>query len=207
MFASELTALFAAIVHLTPVLGGWIADQYLNRYRTIGTFLVVYILGLTMVALAAWPQTNSLPLALLGLLGFVAVGAGGIKANVVTFGADQFNTHDPAELKQQERFFGYFYMTINIGAIFSFGFLSNLSFNPEFFSGGLISEEYGYFATYVIPLVFLLIASEYQASTDRNTWNLTSVVFRLYLLYRNKQISHQPCIRIRIHRIHRRIRA
>lgn len=53
--------------------------------------------------------------ALFGLF-FIAIGAGGIKPCVISFGADQFET-DQVEAK--ERYFKMFYMMINLGALIS----------------------------------------------------------------------------------------
>lgn len=47
----------------------------------------------------------------------VAVGTGGIKPNVSTFGADQFDDKDPRDAKGKESFFNWFYLSINIGAL------------------------------------------------------------------------------------------
>ena len=95
---------------------------------------------------------------MVGLMVFVALGAGGIKANVVTMGGDQFRADDPEELRQRTQFFSYFYMAVNTGSFIANGYLVNLAFNPEVFSGGLVPFNYGYFCSYAIPLGFLTLA-------------------------------------------------
>ena len=55
------------VCYVTPLLGGYIADTYLGRYYTILVFISIYLLGL------------------------VSLGTGGIKPNVSTLGADQFD--------------------------------------------------------------------------------------------------------------------
>lgn len=47
----------------------------------------------------------------------VALGTGGIKPCVATFGADQFNEDDPAEKEYIPRFYNWFYAFISIGSI------------------------------------------------------------------------------------------
>jgi solute carrier family 15 (peptide/histidine transporter), member 3/4 len=47
----------------------------------------------------------------------IALGTGGIKPCVSSFGADQFDEHDPAEKKSKSSFFNWFYFSINIGAL------------------------------------------------------------------------------------------
>ena len=44
-------------------------------------------------------------------------GAGGIKPNVVTFGADQFDEGSPAEVALKESFFRWFYFAANVGTL------------------------------------------------------------------------------------------
>ena len=115
-FATCLTSLFSSLNYVTPLLGAWVADGFCGRYRTIGLFGVVYICGLALCIIGAHPAVKSSWIFLIGLFIGVAVGAGGIKPNVVVFGADQFDVRIPAQVKQKEQFFGFFYWCINIGA-------------------------------------------------------------------------------------------
>jgi solute carrier family 15 (peptide/histidine transporter), member 3/4 len=47
----------------------------------------------------------------------IALGTGGIKPCVSSFGADQFDENDEAEKKSKSSFFNWFYFSINIGAL------------------------------------------------------------------------------------------
>lgn len=47
----------------------------------------------------------------------IALGTGGIKPCVSSFGADQFDESDPVEKKSKTSFFNWFYFSINIGAL------------------------------------------------------------------------------------------
>ncbi|KAJ7541993.1 hypothetical protein O6H91_10G084700 [Diphasiastrum complanatum] len=49
----------------------------------------------------------------------VALGTGGIKPCVSSFGADQFDDEDPVERKKKTSFFNWFYFSINVGALIS----------------------------------------------------------------------------------------
>lgn len=156
--ASQYTSLFNALVYFTPLFGGYVADELIGRFKTILVFVVLYILGLAMVTAASYPSILSEPLTLVGLLIFVALGTGGVKANVVTLGGDQFSDNDPEQVRQRVSFFNYFYWAINIGALLANTYLNNLSFNPEVFSGGTISYDMGYFVSYAIPLGIMCVA-------------------------------------------------
>lgn len=49
----------------------------------------------------------------------IAFGNGGIKPNVSTLGADQFDDSDPNERKHMSNFFNWFYFIISIGSLLS----------------------------------------------------------------------------------------
>jgi len=70
-------------------------------------------------------------------------------------GAEQFDTSKPSEAAQQQSYFNYFYWSINIGASFSFGYLAWLATHG---APPLISENYGFFASFFIPSCFMAIA-------------------------------------------------
>eukprot|EP00441_Pelagodinium_beii_P025945 CAMPEP_0197677352 /NCGR_PEP_ID=MMETSP1338-20131121/88260_1 /TAXON_ID=43686 ORGANISM="Pelagodinium beii, Strain RCC1491" /NCGR_SAMPLE_ID=MMETSP1338 /ASSEMBLY_ACC=CAM_ASM_000754 /LENGTH=554 /DNA_ID=CAMNT_0043258167 /DNA_START=138 /DNA_END=1802 /DNA_ORIENTATION=- len=117
--------------YLSCLLGGYLADNRIGRYRTILYFATAYIFGVALVTTSAVPEVMSssagLPVYLLGSFVFVALGTGAIKPNVMNFGADQYDTEDADEAVQQKAFFSYFYLTINIGVVFAMGFTVNLA--------------------------------------------------------------------------------
>ena len=87
VYASQMASLFSALCSFMPIIGGWIADEYLNRYRTILLSDLVYIAGVAMVTAAAWPsflrehQQAAQTVTLLGLLLFVTVGTASSRAH------------------------------------------------------------------------------------------------------------------------------
>ena len=79
--------------YLTPIFGAVIADQYLGRLSTIMYSCMVYMVGLTLLALSSLFVTSVYPIAVGGLalaMVFVGVGTGGIKANVGSLLAEQY---------------------------------------------------------------------------------------------------------------------
>ncbi|KAL2621052.1 hypothetical protein R1flu_001257 [Riccia fluitans] len=122
--------------YITPLIGGFVADAFLGRYWTIAVFSSIYLIGMVLLTLsAALPslKPNSCPsdsdacvpassaqLAVFYLsLYLVALGTGGIKPCVSSFGADQFDdTHDK-ERARKTSFFNWFYFSINVGALIS----------------------------------------------------------------------------------------
>ena len=49
----------------------------------------------------------------------IALGNGGYQPNIATFGADQFDEEDPIEGYSKIAFFSYFYLSLNLGSLFS----------------------------------------------------------------------------------------
>ncbi|GAB4833957.1 hypothetical protein Ancab_032204 [Ancistrocladus abbreviatus] len=117
--------------YVTPLIGAFLADAYLGRYWTIATFSIVYALGMTLLTLSASvkglkppcdeqnvcnPTGLQTAVFFIGLY-LIALGTGGIKPCVSSFGADQFDDADEDERKSKSSFFNWFYFSINIGAL------------------------------------------------------------------------------------------
>ena len=109
--ASAMNSVFNTLVYLTPMIGGYVADAHLGRYTTIALFGSFYLAGTALMAAASFPGHEDKPLFMLSFFGLVALGAGGIKSNVVTMGGDQFNLDCPEESEQKDTYFVYFYCT------------------------------------------------------------------------------------------------
>lgn len=108
--ATSVYHLFAAGSYLLPLLGSFISDRYLGKYRTIMILSIVYCLGHLLLAL--WENRDGLYWG----LSLIAIGAGGIKPCVSAHVGDQFNEENQDLL---ERIFSIFYFVINFGAFFS----------------------------------------------------------------------------------------
>lgn len=98
---------FIMATYLTPLVGGWIADRFLGRYRTILWISFAYVLGHAVLA------TFESRAGLLAGLALVAAGAGGIKPCVSAFVGDQFQGEQRTLL---QRIYGWFYWVINLGS-------------------------------------------------------------------------------------------
>lgn len=134
--------------YVTPLLGGYIADTYLGRYYTILVFISIYLLGLVLVVLGSIPGHVS-PAVFFPAIYIVSLGTGGIKPNVSTLGADQFDERYSADRKEKESFFNWYEPPPPLCPCFVLAFLPalcvlttgapanhNHSFSPHhFFSG------------------------------------------------------------------------
>ena len=150
--ALSLVGALPAVVYLTPLWGGWVADTHWGSFKTILRCGCVYVTGTLLLAVASFPSLieSNLSLArglfMFALFGLIGVGSGGIKANVVKMGGDQFDITDPEEARQKDVFFNYFYWMINIGALVSFLGIAQLATN----GGRFVKKEDGFFASFCI---------------------------------------------------------
>ncbi|VAH72038.1 unnamed protein product [Triticum turgidum subsp. durum] len=117
--------------YITPLIGAFLADAYLGRFWTIASFMIIYIFGLGLLTMATsvhglvpacaskgvCDPTPGQSAAVFIALYLIALGTGGIKPCVSSFGADQFDEHDDVERKSKSSFFNWFYFSINIGAL------------------------------------------------------------------------------------------
>nr|GEV50130.1 protein NRT1/ PTR FAMILY 8.1-like [Tanacetum cinerariifolium] len=129
--ASKNLSNWSGTCYITPLLGAFFADAYLGRYWTIAIFSMIYVLGMTLLTISASVSglkptciskenchATSTDIAVTYLaLYLVALGTGGIKPCVSSYGADQFDESDEVEKKHKSSFFNWFYFSINIGAL------------------------------------------------------------------------------------------
>ncbi|KAF2297337.1 hypothetical protein GH714_021642 [Hevea brasiliensis] len=183
--AAESVNTWSGTATLLPLLGGFVADSFLGRYRTIFFASLIYILGLGLLTLSvALTSTDvsecestkngtscSPPLFQVILFFFslylVAVGQGGHKPCVQAFGADQFNALDPKESGAKRSFFNWWYFSFSAGI--------NLSLIVVVY----IQENLNWVLGFGIPcivmlaalLVFLLGSRTYRYSIKGNEQN------------------------------------
>jgi len=126
--------------YFSPLLGGFIADNYWGKFRTIVVFSIFYIISAACLAASAINFTWWM--ALLGLFG-IGMATGGIKPCISSFGADQFHVQDTESVAT---FFSVFYMSINIAS-----FCSTIV-TP------IIRSEVSYFIAFALPVIFLTLS-------------------------------------------------
>ncbi|RZC50426.1 hypothetical protein C5167_018842 [Papaver somniferum] len=128
---------FMGTSFLLCLLGGFVADSFLGRYKTIAIFTLVQILGTGMLAISTkLPELRPPPcdyystankkctpatgfqMGILYLsLYLIALGTGGLKSSVSGFGTDQFDEKDEKEKSQMAFFFNRFFFLISVGTL------------------------------------------------------------------------------------------
>ncbi|KAI3495910.1 hypothetical protein L1887_38257 [Cichorium endivia] len=124
---------FLGTSFLLCLLGGFLADSFLGRFKTIVIFACIQTLGTGTLALSTklpnlrpppchsnqnCEEANGLQMGILYLaLYLIALGTGGLKSSVSGFGTDQFDDKDEAEKTQMAYFFNRFFFFISLGTL------------------------------------------------------------------------------------------
>ncbi|XP_040380598.1 protein NRT1/ PTR FAMILY 5.1 isoform X2 [Oryza brachyantha] len=148
-------------VWMTPIAGAYLADAFLGRFWTFTFSSLLYLTGMVLTTLSVSlkalhpqctpdggcaPATRSQVTFFYAALYTMAIGAGGTKPNISTFGADQFDDFDARERKTKASFFNWWMFSS--------------------FTGGLVAvlvlvyvqENVGWGVGYTIPTVGLALS-------------------------------------------------
>lgn len=109
--AKEVFHIFVMGVYFFPLLGGWLSDRFLGKYRTIFWLSLVYCAGHACLALFEGSKGGFYT----GLF-LIALGSGGIKPCVSAFVGEQFDQRNKHLAKVV---FDAFYWIINFGSFFA----------------------------------------------------------------------------------------
>ncbi|MEK6731829.1 MAG: oligopeptide:H+ symporter [Pseudomonadota bacterium] len=132
--AFKLFAVFTSLAYITPVLGGYLADNVMGIRRAIITGLIVEAIGLAFLAF------HSTYMFMLGLA-CVVIGVGFFKTGPTNLLARSYKTKDP----RIDSGFTLFYMGINIGS------------GIAAFSAGIIQHYYGWHIAFATAAVIVFV--------------------------------------------------
>lgn len=139
--AMHIFGIFMAVVYLTPVFGGFMADHFISKKNAVVLGASLMILGQFTIA-----SYSLIPARLAFVLGLILLitGIGFIKPNITSLVGDLYDTND----SRKDSAFTIFYMAINIGAA-----LSPLICN---YLGEKVDFKYGFMAAGVGMAVGLI---------------------------------------------------
>ncbi len=109
--AKEVFHVFVMGVYFFPLLGGFLADRVLGKYRVILWLSIIYCIGQVLLAFSIDSKEGFYT----GLF-LIALGSGGIKPCVSSFVGDQF---DQTNKHLAKLVFDAFYFIINFGSFFA----------------------------------------------------------------------------------------
>ncbi len=151
---------FVCAVYGLCLLGAFLADTVLGKFRTVLILSIVYCFGHFTLAL------NDTRVGLFIGLGLIALGAGGIKPCVSAIVGDQFGASNQHLLP---RVYNWFYFSINTGSAFSTILM------PE------LLQRYGPKVAFGTPGVFMVLATVIFWFGRRRFVHIPPVGVRRYL--------------------------
>ena len=110
--SSRVYGIFTALVYLTPVLGGYLADRYIGKRHSITIGAILMAAG--QFTLASYEIINPIVALATGLT-LIIIGNGFFKPNISTIVGELYEPNDV----RRDGGFTIFYMGINIGAFFA----------------------------------------------------------------------------------------
>jgi POT family proton-dependent oligopeptide transporter len=154
--ALEIYAIFTGLVYVTPIIGGWVADNLLGQRKTIYIGGIVMAIGQFLLAASAFMaqelDEESRNFLFNFGLGVLIIGNGFFKPNISTIVGDFYDDNDP----MKDAAFNIFYLGINLGAILG-----------TFIAGGM-GEGFGWgygFLAAGIGMVISVFWLNYQEET------------------------------------------
>ena len=106
--SAKIYGIYTALVYLTAMPGGWIADRFLGQYRSV-------LLGGVIIALGHFSMAFTTPTMFFTGMGLIVLGTGLLKPNISAMVGSLYAPGD----QRRDGGFSIFYMGINTGAFFA----------------------------------------------------------------------------------------
>ncbi|CAD5222043.1 unnamed protein product [Bursaphelenchus xylophilus] len=143
---------FTSLCYFSPLFGSILADAFIGKYKTIVILSIFYTIGQILLAVSSIqdPASKFHPWAdFIGLL-IIAIGTGGIKPCVSSFGGDQFDTHQVVMIAL---FFSVFYFAINCGSMIA-TFVA-----PIFRANPCLGQDTCYPLAFGVPALLMIVST------------------------------------------------
>ncbi|KAK9101980.1 hypothetical protein Sjap_019234 [Stephania japonica] len=205
---------FMGTSFLLCLLGGFIADSFLGRYKTIAISAVLQALGSGMLAISTklpqlrppsckditletCEQANGFQMGILYTsLYVIALGIGGLKSSISGFGTDQFDEKDEKEKAQMAYFFNRFFFFISLGTLLAVTVLVYIQDEVD------RSIAYGIcsISTFIALLLFLSGTKRYRYKKSKGSpvAHISQVIVaairkKKYMLPSNVSLLYEDC--------------
>lgn len=137
--ASQVMSVFIAACYFLPLVGGWLADNFIGRYRTIVGFSLPYIVGHVLLGVESkWFLYSALAL--------LAMGSGVIKPNISSLMGMTYDQQRPGQPHLRSEAFAIFYASINVGAALSS------------FAMPWLRTQFGYAVAFLFPAGLMVLS-------------------------------------------------
>ncbi|KAH7396495.1 POT family-domain-containing protein [Phaeosphaeria sp. MPI-PUGE-AT-0046c] len=158
--ATQIQFAFVGVMSVTPVAGACIADSRLGRHKTMLVTFPFFIIGLLVLCILSFNTDTARSGgvgALLMCLLLLAIGSGGIKANVNAFIGDQYvpstveafrehngTDYEPDHALTLQHIYSVYYWLINIGSLAGIGTT-------------LLEAQIGFGFAFLVPLILITL--------------------------------------------------
>ena len=160
--AASIYGSYTGLVYLTPLIGGYLADRYWGKRRSILLGSLVMALGQFLMFVSACNYSSaSAPLIMFIGLGALILGNGLFKPNISSMVGDLYERSD----NRRDAAYSIFYMGVNVGAMIAplwCGFISNGD-SPEGFKWSFLSAAIG---MVIGGLLFYFLKNRYLLTPD-----------------------------------------
>ncbi|KAK6922080.1 Proton-dependent oligopeptide transporter family [Dillenia turbinata] len=132
--ATNVVNVWSGVSNFAPLIGGYLSDAYVGRFRTIAFASFASFLGMLTLTLIAWiprlhpPSCTPQQLqrdecthltgpqfgVLITALGLLSIGSGGIRPCSIPFGVDQFDPTTEKGRKGISSYFNWYYTTFTV---------------------------------------------------------------------------------------------
>ncbi|KAE9603589.1 putative proton-dependent oligopeptide transporter family, major facilitator superfamily [Lupinus albus] len=187
---------------LLALVGGYISDTYISRFKTCVLFACIELLGYVLLTTQAhFPQLRPIPCKDLATipseckvatsgqaailysgLYLVALGTGGIKAALPALGADQFDDKNPKEAAQLSSFFNWFLFSLTFGSIIGVTFINWVGANKGWDWSFAICT-----IAILCSIFFICIGKSLYRNNIRNGSPITRIIKVFVVAFRNRK--------------------
>ncbi|GAB7220269.1 peptide MFS transporter [Vibrio comitans] len=150
--ALDLYGIYTGLVYITPLIGGWIADNFLGQRKSVLIGGVLMALGQFSLALHGHAFGLDIHTTFYFGLTLLILGNGLFKPNISTMVGDLYKEGD----NRRDGAFTIFYMGINLGALIA-GVIS-----------GSVANSFGWNAGFLVAGIGMLLSVVLQMSLSRS---------------------------------------
>ncbi|OVA20315.1 Proton-dependent oligopeptide transporter family [Macleaya cordata] len=193
---SSILQLWSALSNFMPLIGAFLSDSYLGRFRvialgSISSFIGMVLLWLTTMIPQAKPNSGDSAnpgqlLFLFAAFGFMSIGAGGIRPCSIAFGADQLIRKDnPNNARIIQSYFNWYYASIGLSTVLALTVIV------------YIQDHLGWRVGFGIPAILMFFAaimfflgSPLYVKVKANKSLLTGLFQVAVIAFKNRRLSY-----------------
>jgi len=153
--SSKIYGIFTALVYLTPVIGGFLADKFIGKRHSITIGAILMASG--QFVLAAYDIIPPVAALSIGLT-LIIIGNGFFKPNISAIVGELYEKNDP----RRDAGFTIFYMGINLGAFIA-PFITGYVGEVNATSAPWVQWKYGFMAAgtgMIVGLIWYLVSQK-----------------------------------------------